>query len=116
MDPKTTPWQKRFGLTTCAASELNTAIPATAVGVAAIYSKADDGEKTYLVLESRGSSLRDLCVKRLETAKIPAGTELIVSFKTLPLADKSPEAISAVCREQVIIGSEMRRELRPAMR
>ena len=113
---KSSPWQKRFGFTTCDATEVATAIPATALGVAVVYAKTDDAETIYLVLESRAGSLRDFCVKRLQTAKIPAASALTLSYKILPTADASPEAISAVCREQVILAGELRRELRPAMR
>lgn len=113
---KTSPWQKRFGFKTCDAAKVATAIPATALGVAVVYAKADDGETIYLVLESRAGSLRDFCVKRLQTAKIPAASELTISYKVMPAADATPEAISAVCREQVILAGELRRELRPAMR
>ncbi|CAM2798947.1 hypothetical protein [Rariglobus hedericola] len=116
MDPKTSPWQKRFELTTCSASEIATAVPPTALGVAVIYAPSDSGETIYLVLESRAGNLRDFCLRRLQNAKIPAGTPLTVSFKTMALADNSPEAVSAVCREQVILAGELRRELRPAMR
>jgi hypothetical protein len=116
MDPKTSPWQKRFGLTTCSADEIATTLPATAPGIAVIYAQTGSGETVYLVLESRSGVLRDFCLRRLQTAKIPAGTPLTVSFKTMVPADASSEAISAVCREQVILAGEMRRELRPAMR
>jgi len=113
----TTPtWQVRFELKTCSAAKITTAIPAKAIGVAVVYAKAEAGETIYLVLESRAGSLRDFCAKRLATAKIPAGTELSVSFKATPLADKTAEAVSAACREQVIMAGALRRELRPAMR
>ncbi len=116
MDTKTSPWQARFGLKTCAADELNTAIPPAALGVAVVYGKSAEGETIYLVLESRAGSLRDFCVKRLQTAKLPAASSLTVSFKAMTLADASAEAVSAACREQVILAGELRRELRPAMR
>ncbi len=116
MTSHTTPWQDRFELKTCTAEKLATAIPAKALGVAVIYEKTGDDERTFLVLESRSGSLRDICTKRLATAKIPPGTPLSVSFKTQKLADKTPEAVSAACREQVIIAGALRRELRPAMR
>ena len=113
----TTPtWQVRFELKTCSAEKITTAIPAKAIGVAVIYAVGDAGETIYLVLESRSNSLRDFCVKRLATAKIPAGTALSVSFKSTPLADTTAEAVSAACREQVIMAGALRRELRPAMR
>ena len=116
MDPHTTPWQGRFELTTCAAGEIDPAIPAKALGIAVVYAKSDAGETIFLVLESRAGSLRELCAKRLETSKIPAGTPLAVSFKITPLADDSAEAVAAACREQVILAGALRRELRPAMR
>lgn len=113
----TTPsWQVRFDLKTCTAAKITTAIPAKAIGVAVVYAVGDAGETIYLVLESRAGSLRDFCVKRLATAKIPAGTAVTVSFKAMPLADTTPEAVSAACREQVTVAGALRRELRPAMR
>ncbi|MDF3059861.1 MAG: hypothetical protein K0R17_4076 [Rariglobus sp.] len=116
MDTKTAPWQKRFGLTTCSAAEIEMKIPPVAPGVAVVYSTGAGTETIYLVLESRAGSLRDFCAKRLQTAKIPAGTPLTISFKSMALTDNSPDAISASCREQVILAGELRRELRPAMR
>ena len=116
MDNNTAPWQDRYELTTCTAKGITKAIPAKALGVAVIYAKQDDGDTIYLVLESRVGSLRDLCKKRLETAKIPEGTSLHVSFKIIPATDDSPAAVSAACREQVLFASPLRRELRPAMR
>ena len=113
---KTSPWQTRFGLKTCTAGAIATTIPPTALGVAVVYAKEAAGETIYLVLESRAGSLLDFCVKRLQTAKIPPASSLTVSFKSILPADASPEAISAVCREQVILAGELRRELRPAMR
>ena len=113
---ETKSWQVRFELKTCTAEKVTTAIPAKALGVAVVYTKTEAGETIFLVLESRAGSLRDFCVKRLETAKIPAGTPLHISFKSIPIADKSPEAVSAACREQVILAGALRRELRPAMR
>jgi len=113
---KTSPWQKRFDLKTCTAGEIGTAIPAKALGVAVVYAQTEDGETIYLVLESRAGSLRDFCTKRLKTAKIPEALELTISFKGMHPADATPEAISAICREQVILAGELRRELRPAMR
>jgi len=115
MSSHTAPWQDRFELKTCTAEKL-TAIPAKALGVAVIYEKTEDGERTFLVLESRSRSLRDICAKRLATAKIPPGTPLTVAFKTLKLADTTAEAVSAACREQFILAGALRRELRPAMR
>ncbi len=116
MDTKTTPWQERFGLTTCTALKIDTAIPPAALGVAVIYAPLPVGETIFLVLESRVGSLRDLCIKRLQTAKIPIGRPLMISFKAEILSSASPEAIHDVCRQQVILAGELRRELRPAMR
>jgi len=113
---KTSSWQTHFGLQTCAAGEIATAISATAQGVAVVYAQTGDDETIFLVLESRAGSLRDFCLKRLQTAKVPAASTLTVSFKTMPSADASPEALSAACQEQVILASELRRALRPAMR
>jgi hypothetical protein len=116
MDTTPAPWQDRFELKTCTAAGITKAIPAKALGVAVIYAKTGDTEKIYYVLESRAGSLRALCKKRLETAKIPEGTPLHVSFKCVPLADESPASLSAACRDQVIVAATLRRELRPAMR
>lgn len=113
---ETKPWQDRFDLKTCAADKVSTAIASDAQGIAVVYAKAKSAETVFLVLESRAGSLRDLCVKRLQTAKIPPGTPLTVSFKIVTPADKSPEAVAAACREQVILAGQLRRELRPAMR
>jgi hypothetical protein len=113
---KISPWQTRFGFTTCTAGEIVTAIPEKALGVAVVYAKTKEGETIYLVLESRAGSLRDFCAKRLQTAKIPATGALTVSFKTMTPSDAMPESVSAICREQVILAGELRRELRPAMR
>lgn len=112
----TTSWQDRFDLKTCTAAGITKAIPAKALGVAVIYTRAAGSEKTFLVLESRSGSLRDLCAKRLATAKIPAGTKLSVAFKTVVPADTAPAAVGAACREQFILAGALRRELRPAMR
>jgi len=114
----TTPWQDRLELKTCTADKLEKAIPATAVGVAVIYTAGSGtvDEKIHLVVESRVGSLRAQCVKRLQTAKLPPVEELTVSFKTEKLPDKSPETLDAICREQVIFAAQLRRELRPAMR
>ena len=116
MDPKSSPWQTRFELKTCAAADIATAIPAAKPGIAVIYTKSKGDETIHLVIDSRAGSLRDLCAKRLETAKFPAGAPLTVSFKLIAPADSSAEAVSASCREQVIIAGALRRELRPAMR
>lgn len=117
MNTKPAPWPARFGLTTCTAGEIATAIPPAAIGVAVIYALAAKEETvTFLVLESRAGSLRDLCARRLQTAKFPADASLLVSFRTIAPADSSSEAIHQACREQVILAGELRRELRPAMR
>lgn len=116
MNTKSSPWQARFDLKTCAADEIDPAIPTTAPGVAVVYAESADGETIFLVLESRARGLRDLCIRRLQTAKIPADTQLKVSFKSIPLANTSPESVHAACREQVILAGELRRELRPSMR
>lgn len=112
----TKPWQDRFDFTTCAADKIGTAIAPDAPGIAVIYTQTKAGGTVFLVLESRSGSLRDLCTRRLQTAKIPAGTPLTVSFKIMLPAGQSPEAVGAACREQVILAGELRRELRPAMR
>lgn len=116
MKNKSETWQDRFGLTTCAADEISKKIPATAQGVAVIYSRTDLVEMIFLVIESRTSGLRSQCEKRLQTAKLPPIKQLIISFKAEALPDASAEAIHAACREQVIFAGELRRELRPAMR
>jgi hypothetical protein len=116
MKTKTATWQKRYGLTTCAATEVETAIPATALGVAVIYTLEAESEKFLLIIESRASSLRSQCVKRLASAKLPPGATLAVAFITEALSDPTPEAVHEACRRQVLLAAEMRRELRPAMR
>ena len=116
MENKPTTWQERFDLTSCAAVDLEQAIPPEVLGVAVIYSQAADGEKTFLVIESRAGSLRTQCLKRLQTAKLPPVASLTISFKGETLADSSAEAVYAACRRQVILAGELRRELRPAMR
>jgi len=116
MKTKPASWQERFGLTTCTAQAVGQVIPSAAQGVAVIYATTDAGEKIFLVIESRTSGLRSQCEKRLQTAKLPAGVPLTVSFKAEVLAAATPEAVHAACREQVIFAGELRRELRPAMR
>ncbi|HTJ79762.1 MAG TPA: hypothetical protein VL357_12275 [Rariglobus sp.] len=116
METKPTTWQERFELTTCAATDIEQAIPPAVLGVAVIYSKTGDGEKIFLVIESRASALRAQCLKRLQTAKLPPVESLTISFKGEILADSSTEAVHAACRRQVILAGELRRELRPAMR
>lgn len=109
-------WQTRFGLTTCPASVIESALPSAAQGVAVIYAGTGAGEKILLVLESRTAGLRQQCTRRLLSGKLPAVEQLTVSFKAAPLPDDSPEAVHAACREQVIFAGELRRALRPAMR
>ena len=116
MENKPTTWQGHFELTSCAAADFEQAIPPEVLGVAVIYSQAPDGEKIFLVIESRASSLRAQCLKRLQTAKLPPLASLMISFKGETLADTSAEAVHAACRRQVILAGELRRELRPAMR
>lgn len=116
MKTKPETWQDRFGLTSCAADELSKKIPATAQGVAVIYTRTDTGDTIFLVVESRTSGLRSQCEKRLQTAKLPPITQLTISFKAETLPDGSAEAIHTACREQVIFAGVLRRELRPAMR
>lgn len=116
MKTKPETWQKRFGLTTCAASEVEKAIPESAIGIAVIYTTEAAGEKILLIVESRASSLRSQCLKRLQTAKLPPVDSVTVSFIGETLADTSPETVHEACRKQVLLAAEMRRELRPAMR
>ncbi len=116
MESKSASWQNRFDLTTCAATEVEKAIPATALGVAVIYTAKPQGEHILLIVESRAGSLRSQCLKRLQTAKLPPISELTVSFVGEALSEASPEAVHDACRRQVILAAEMRRELRPAMR
>jgi hypothetical protein len=113
-----TSWQDRFELKTCTAGEIAKKIPAKDTGVAVIYTAGEGKtpEKVFLVVESRAGSLREQCLKRLETAKLPPVEELTVSFKTEKLADTEPATLDAVCRQQVIFAAILRRELRPAMR
>ena len=91
-------------------------MPAEALGVAVIYGDSESGETIFLVLESRAQSLRSQCLKRLQTAKLPDAGTLQVAFKATALPDASAEAVHEACRQQVILGGELRRELRPAMR
>jgi hypothetical protein len=116
METKPGTWQKRFDLTTCAAAEVEKAIPAAALGVAVVYAANEEGETILLIVESRAGSLRGQCLKRLQTAKLPPLDELTVSFIGETLADSSSEAVHEACRRQVVLAAEMRRELRPAMR
>ena len=116
MKNKPETWQDRFGLTTCAADEISKKIPATAQGVAVIYTRTNTGETIFLVVESRTSGLRGQGEKRLQTAKLPPIAQLTISFKAEALPDAAAETIHTACREQVIFAGELRRELRPAMR
>lgn len=109
-------WQERFGLTICPATEITTAIPAAALGVAVIYEQIGAAKTTFLVLESRAGSLRDLCTKRLQTTGLPPRSALTIAFKGEIHPGASPEQLHVICREQVSLGAELRRELRPAMR
>lgn len=116
MNTKTGTWQKRFGLTTCAATTVETAIPGTALGVAVIYTTEADRETILLIVESRAGSLRSQCLKRLASSKLPPAATLTVAFIAESLSSPAPEAIHEACRNQVLLAAEMRRELRPAMR
>lgn len=109
-------WLSGFDLTTCAATDLDSTLPPATLGVAVIHAPAADGDTVYLVVESRAGSLLAQCVRRLQTAKLPALEILRVSFKAVPPADSSAEALNAACRAQVILASELRRALRPALR
>ena len=109
-------WPASFGLITCAASELDTALPPTVLGVAVVHAPGAAGETIFLVVESRAGSLLAQCVRRLRTAKLPEPGTLRVSFKVVPPADASAEAVHEACRAQVILASELRRALRPALR
>jgi hypothetical protein len=116
MDKNSPTWQDRFELTTCAANAVASVIPEKALGVAVIYQAGEAGEKVFLVIDSRAKSLRAECERRLATAKLPPLETLSVSFREEPVADDSREALNAACREQVILASILRRELRPALR
>jgi hypothetical protein len=116
METKQVTWQERFGLTTCAASDIEKAIPAAALGVAVIYAGTPEKQKIFLVIESRAGSLLSQCARRLQTAKLPLGESVTVSFKADILPNSSAEAVHSACRQQVILAGELRRELRPAMR
>ncbi len=116
METKPATWQTRFELTTCPAAKIEKKIPATALGVAVIYADSTAGETIFLVIESRARPLLAECLRRLETAKLPPLASLTVSFQAAVLPESTPEAIHAACREQVMLASELRRELRPAMR
>ena len=116
MKTKSASWQEHFGLTICPASEITKVIPADAQGVAVIYEALSHSKTVFLVLESRAGSLRDLCTKRMSTANLPPISSLTVAFKGETHADASPEQMHTLCREQVYLGAELRRELRPAMR
>lgn len=116
MKTKSPSWQEKFGLTVCPASSLQQTLPADAVGVAVIYEALSHSQTTYLVIESRTGSLRDLCAKRLSTAKLPPVSALTVAFKAESLPGASLEQMHAHCREQVFLGAELRRALRPSLR
>jgi len=116
MESKSASWAQPFGLTLCPATALDAAIPATVLGVAVIFQTSAAGEKSFLVLESRATPLRQHCHKRLQTATLPPAAELTIAFKIEPVADNSREALDAVCRQQIILAGELRRALRPALR
>ena len=80
MENKPAPWPEHFGLTSCAASVIDPAIPEKDWGVAVIYAPAADRETVFLVLESRAGSLRELCAKRLGTAKLHGKNHALGSF------------------------------------
>ncbi|MEI6052573.1 MAG: hypothetical protein WCQ44_07730 [Opitutaceae bacterium] len=116
MESKSASWPQQYGLTLCPATAIDPTIPATALGVAVIFALHPAGEKTYLVIESRATPLRQQCLKRLKTATLPPVAELTIAFKIEPVADDSPAALDAACRQQVILAGELRRALRPALR
>ena len=116
MENKTASWQERFALTICSAAAIESAIPDNMQGVAVIYETTAAGEKIFLVIESRASGLRSQCMRRLQTAKLPPVKLLTVAYKGEPLSGPAPEVVEASCRQQVVLASELRRGLRPAMR
>ncbi|MSU52838.1 MAG: hypothetical protein EXS41_05505 [Opitutaceae bacterium] len=118
METKAETWQERHGLMICPATATAAAISATALGVAVIYTPATEEtpERIFLVIESRATSLRSACTRRLETAKLPSLASLVVAFKAEVLPEALPESVHAACRQQVSLAGELRRELRPAMR
>ena len=69
-----------------------TAIAANAVGVAVVYS----AESVFLVIESRARSLRNECLRRLTTAKLPTATQLMVAFRCEVLPETSREQIDRI--------------------
>jgi hypothetical protein len=109
-------WAQRFGLTHCAAADINQKLPPDALGVAVVYAEDADGQSVFLVIESRARGLRAQLSRRLETAKFPAGVALQVAFRVEAPTPVTPEEVHAACREQVILAGALRRELRPAMR
>lgn len=116
MHPSPDSWQERFGFTLCAANAIDATIAPGALGVAVVYSTDAGSEKVFLVIESRADTLLNQCQRRLQTAKLPPLTALTVAFKAEKLAEGTKEAVSEACREQVILATQLRRELRPAMR
>ncbi|HRE04601.1 MAG TPA: hypothetical protein PKX00_03265 [Opitutaceae bacterium] len=116
MDPLRAAWPQHFGLTTCPADRLEQALPAAAWGVAVISGPGESGDLVYLVIESRAGSLLSQCQRRLQSGKLPPVATLSVAFKAEVLEAPSPEAVQAACRQQVLLASELRRGLRPAMR
>ena len=116
MENKNVPWQVKFGLSLCSATSIDSTIPAEARGVAVIYAATPALEKIFLVVESRSRTLRSLCTQRLQTAKLPAPSELTIAFQGAALTDDSPATIRLACQQQIVLAAELRRELRPAMR
>jgi hypothetical protein len=116
MDPLPAAWPQQFGLTTCVADRLEQNLPPAAWGVAVISGPGESGETIYLVIESRAGSLLTHCQRRLQSGKLPPIATLSVAFKAEVLEAPSPEAVQVACRQQVLLASELRRELRPAMR
>jgi len=116
MESKSPTWQSRFEFLTCRADAVESAIPPKAIGVAVIYTPGPGSESIHLVVESRAGSLRDQCLKRFQSGKLPPTESLTVSYRCEVLSDPTPDALQAACRLQVMLAGELRRELRPAMR
>lgn len=116
MDKQNQSWRERFGLSLCPASGLAAAFPADALGIAVVFTAAADGEKVFLVIESRAGSLLEQCVRRLKTAPLPPIDTLQVAYVVEPANDGTPEAMNEICRRQVVVAGALRRELRPALR
>lgn len=116
MASKLASWQDHHGFTLCPATAIDPEIPANAIGVAVIFTRIGPAEKTYLIVESRTTSLRAQCQKRLETAQLPPIAELTVAFKTEIITEPSLTLFDAACRRQIMLASTLRRLLRPALR